>query len=101
MGKQILMDEQKAQRELEEFLNSELGEYSFEWTIKRKSDYDSAGEIHFDVEYINPRGDEHSIHIYYSIVSEDFYINMYEDVYRCVRTWDNSIKYFWINIAWR
>ena len=32
--------------------------------------------------------------------NESIHINMYEDIYEEIKTYDWRIKYFWMNIKW-
>jgi hypothetical protein len=79
MGEQILTNEQIAENTLKEFLQSELGDYSFNWTIKREPDYDN-NNYSFEVVYVNPSKEEHSLRFYYDIKAE-YYLKYLSPLY--------------------
>ncbi len=97
---QTLNKEQIAYDKLKEFLESELDDYSFNWTIKRDIDYDADERIAFEVDYTNPFDNTYELQFYYDIKEDDLYICKYEDIYELTRWWDSSVRYFWMLVKW-
>ena len=98
MGVQLKTLEQLAQEKLEEFLQDELGEYSFKWIISLEETYND--KVYFNIDLTNHSDSKDSIQMYYDTKEEDLYVCMYEDQYEMVRTFDWHIKYFWMKIQW-
>jgi len=100
MGEYTKSEEKLAWERIEEFIGSEFGDYSFKYEIKRDHDYDDGDKIAFEIEYVNPSDEKHSMQMYYNIKEKDLYICMYEDIYEMTREFDWQVKYFWMTVRW-
>ena len=91
--------ENKAEKLLKEFLESELEEYSFNYEIEL--DDVEEDEYFFEVTYyMYDYQKDNTIMIKVDMENESIHINMYEDTYEEIRTYDWRVKYFWMNIKW-
>lgn len=79
----------KFKERLEEFLNSELGDYSFKYLLEFDENYENCEVI------ISDGNEEFSIDFQYDIDKDDLLVCMYEDIFEVTREFDWTVKYFW------
>ena len=94
---QVKTEEQKAQSLIEELVANELDDYSFQWTIEL--DDRDKGLFYFDVSYGQF---EHPIGNLRLRIDDlgNIEIERTEDTWEKIKTYDWTIKYFWMQIRW-
>ena len=83
----------KFKERLDEFLNSELGDYPFKYLLEFDENYENCEVI------ISDGVEEFSIDFQYDTEKDDLRICMYEDIYEVTREFDWTVKYFWQVLA--
>lgn len=97
---QILNKDQIAQKVLEEFLQSELGDYFFKWSIRSEVELNDIDNSYFTVNYNTPCRENHCLEFCYNIKEEKLYIYMGGDIYEKIDNYSWKVRYFWMMINW-
>lgn len=101
MGEQVLTKLQQAEKIISEFIESELGDYSFTWLIEPTSNPDDDRQ-YFDIKY--GLGDERNNWLKMRVDTtkehENIEIDMHDDSWEVVETFSYRIKYFWMKVIW-
>ncbi len=102
MGLQ-LSKRQIVEKILFEFIEGELGDYSFEWKIVPYGENDCDGWFYYDLKYhIEGVDFEHAIilRVNPDLTYENIEIDLGEDNWKAIENFNSSIKYFWMKIKW-
>lgn len=83
----------KFKERLEEFLNSELSDYSLKYLLEFDENYENCEVI------ISDGNEEFSIDFQYDINKDNLLVCMYEDIFEVTREFDWTVKYFWQILA--
>lgn len=97
---QILTDQQQAEKILAEFIEGELGDYSFCWKMEHTDE--RGGYFYFDILYgfSDEFGDCLTMRVNPSKDHENIEIDMHEDAWEVVESFSWRIKYFWMKVKW-
>ena len=93
----VLADQQQAEKILSEFIEHELGDYSFKWQIDNTDEqgvyfyFDVAYGLHEIKDVLQMRVDPKK---------ETIEIDMAEDHWEKVESYSWYIKYFWMKVTW-
>lgn len=92
---------QQAEEKLKEFLERELGDYSFHWSVETANQNDDEW-IYFDIRYglYEDSNNYLNMRVNPDKEFECINVNMYEDDWKVVEFFNSSIKYFWMVVKW-
>ena len=97
-----LSQRQKAEEKLKEFLERELGDYSFHWSVELADEDDTGEYCYFDIRYglYEDSNNYIGMRVKPNKEHEDIEVDMHDGDYRVVEWFEPSIKYFWMLIKW-
>jgi len=93
---QILTEQQKGFECLKEFLESELGDYSRTFSYKIEPSEESDNTFYYGVEILNVGERHQSMNFKYGADTKKLFIDLYEDTWEEITTYDWRVKYFWM-----
>ncbi len=103
---EIKSKQQEAQEMLSDFLESELGDYSFVWKIELEDEYEYEDYFYFNVEYNRMKLADCNNGLRFKVkpnrpdVEDEIQIDMGEDSWYEICTFNQTVKYFWMMIKW-
>lgn len=91
--------QQKAETLLKEFLENELGDYSFHWSIEFSEEYNNY--FYFTIRYgLGDKKNLLSMRVNSDKEFRDIEIDIAVDNWEVVERFSWRIKYFWIKVIW-
>lgn len=97
---QILTNQQKGFECLKEFLESELGDYSHTFSYKIEPSEEDDPVFYYDVEILKDDERHQCLSFKYEADSNKLFVDLCEDSWEEITTYDWRVKYFWITFRW-